>query len=227
MVLVFHGEDLVKSREELNRRIGFAKTKGAEVVRLEGKTANLEDFKQALEALSLWADQRLVVVEGLFAQPQSKRKKAILTYLRQLPSSTNLILWEGKKVHGGSLGGFQAKEFKLPAIIFRLLDSLTPNNQRQMLTLLEENKKTSPPEIIFYMLCRQVRLLILAKDLGKGGLAPMPFWMQSKFLRQANHFSLEQLLKLHQKLLWIDYEQKTGRSLFSLEKELDLLVASL
>jgi DNA polymerase III delta subunit len=55
-------------------------------------------------------------------------------------------------------------------------------------------------------------------------LAP---WQQAKFLRQAQRFSLEQLLKIHRQLLKIDYEQKTGRAVLPLASQLDLLITDL
>lgn len=227
---ILHGENILQSRQELQKGLALAQAKEQEIIWLNGKKAQLLDFKQALETLSLWPNGRLVIIENFFNQPQSKAKKEILNYLKQIAPETNLVLWENKKIDGRKLRGFEKTKttyFKITPVIFKFLDSLRPGNSRQMLAFLCQSQQTEPAEMLFYMLCRQIRTLILAKDLGKRGLSGMPFWMANKFLHQAQFFSLEKLLFVHQKLLQIDYEQKTGRAVMSLDFYLDLLIASL
>jgi len=230
MIEIFHGEDFVKSRDAFYENVKAARLHGREIIKLKAKKAQIIDFKQALETNSFFADNRLVVIEKLFSQPKSKKLQTIFDYLKNLTTSADLIFWEDKKITLPKLkkvGQAKVYYFKLPAIIFQFLDTLRPYNIRQMLSLLQQLKKTEAPEMIFYMLCRHARLLILAKDLGSRGLSPMPPWMSHKFIRQSSHFSLEQLLKFHEQLLKLDYEQKTGQTLMPLDFNLDLLIAAL
>jgi len=77
------------------------------------------------------------------------------------------------------------------------------------------------------MMIRQIKLLIIAKDLGKKGLGNMPSWQKEKLTSQAKFFTLEHLLEIYKKLLEIDFKQKTSRDVFSLSSRLDLLVSEI
>jgi len=81
--------------------------------------------------------------------------------------------------------------------------------------------------MIFFMITKHLRLLILASDLGKKGLKNMPPWRQGKLVSQGNQFGLDKLLNTYKRLLKIDCQQKTGKTPFSLSSQLDLLIASL
>ena len=92
---------------------------------------------------------------------------------------------------------------------------------------LQETLLKEAPELVFSLLIRQVRLLVIARDLGTKGLDRMAPWQKDKLVKQANKFTLEKLLKYHQAFLAIDIRQKTGQASFTMQKQLDLLVASL
>lgn len=223
MIVVLHGENKVASRKALTEKIKFFQEKGGEVIRLNGKTVGLTEIKQACEAKSLFASHKLAVIEGF--------SPLIGNYLKDLPYETNIIFWEERKLTLPQLAKFPPQTkvylFKIEPIIFKFLDSLSSGDNKRMLTLLLDCNKVESAEMIFYMLCRQIRLLILAKDLGRRGLTSMPYWMQNKFLNQSRYFSLEKLLNIHRQLVRIDYEQKTGRAIMPLSFHLDLLVANL
>lgn len=231
MITVLHGENIASSRKVLTEKIKFFKEKGGEVIKLDGRKVGLTEIKQACEARSLFGSNKLVVIERFFSQPKSRQKAEIQNYFQYLSLEIDIIFWEEGKLTPSQLAKFppQTKSylFKVEPIIFKFLDSFSPENTRQSLSLLSQCNKVESPEMIFYMLCRQVRLLILAKDLERKGFAGMPFWMQNKFLNQSRHFSLEKLLETHRQLLKIDYEQKTGKAIMPLSFQLDLLVANL
>lgn len=230
-MLILHGENRVQSRRVLNEKIKFFQEREREVIKLDGKKIDLTAVKEACETKSLFGRNRLVVIEGFFSRAKSGQKTEIENYFQELPDETDIIFWEEKGLTPRQLDKFppQAQKylFKIEPIIFKFLDSLSPGNPRQSLDLLCQCQKRESPEMIFYMLCRQIRLLLLAKDLGRRGLRELPFWMQDKFLRQSHYFTLEQLLGIHQKLLQIDSDQKKGRALMSLSFQLDLLIANL
>ena len=52
-------------------------------------------------------------------------------------------------------------------------------------------------------------------------------WQKSKLTAQSEKFTIDELLRLQKKLLKIDTEQKTGREVFDLAGELDLLLIDL
>lgn len=227
-MLILHGENLVASRVDLTRRISHHKTLGDEIIKFVGNQLNLTQITQALESNSIFGQKRLVVIENLLSAARSAEKEKNLNYLKQT-SPENLILWEGKKIDGRILAHFKAKAilYDLAPIIFRFLDSLAPGNQRNSIWLLHQCLAKDPPELVFYMLGRQIKSLILAADLGLRGLSGMPEWKKSKIISQAKKFGLDKLLKLYRVLLNIEYQQKTGQTPFSLTSQLDLFLATL
>jgi len=225
-MVIFHGENTALSRQRLNEEI--EKFKG-EVIKLEGEKLTLTEFQQAVESRSIFGADKLVVIFGLFSRKPSREKEKILNYC-QKEASQNLIVWEEKKIDSRILGKFKGARiefFDLPKIIYKFLDWLSPLNKKTSLLLFHQCLKKEIPERIFYFLCRHVEQLIIAADLGKRGLENLPEWKQEKLLRQAKAFGLEKLINLYQKLLEIDYLQKSGQAPFSLVFHLDLLIAYL
>ncbi|MBL7159044.1 hypothetical protein ISS85_01055 [Candidatus Microgenomates bacterium] len=232
MFTILHGDHLLASRKALEVMKKTAEKK--EVISFDGKKVTLTDLKQALEARSLFGQEKLAIVENLISLKYSSIKtqeqvKRTFDYLKALPSNTELILWEKKKIDGRRLISFKNAKiqlFQTPAIIFKFLESIQPNNQESMLSLFENCAKTGPVELIFYMIVRQFRLLLLVKDLGKEGVRMAP-WQYARLTNQANCFTLEKLLKIYKKLLKIDYQQKTGQLVFDLKKTIELLLVNL
>ena len=232
MFTILHGDNLLASRKALEAMKKTAEKK--EVISFDGKKVTLTDLKQALEARSLFGQEKLVIVENLISNKKkqttkNKKQNKVFEYLKNLEFDVDLILWEKKKVDGRTLTPFKNAKvqlFQTPAIIFKFLESIQPDNQESMLSLFGNCVKTGPVELIFYMIVRQFRLLILVKDLGKEGVRMAP-WQYAKLTNQANWFTLEKLLKIYKKLLQVDLEQKTGQSAFDLKKATELLLINL
>ena len=228
-MMILHGENNLLSRQKLTNEIANFKLKTqGEILRHDGHNLNLMDLRQALEPSSLLGGSSLIIIENLFSGRAGKEKQKIIDYLKKTVAQ-NLIIWEGKKIDGRTLTSFkgQVLRFDLDPVIFRFLDSLSPGNAKNSLILLHQCLTQDPPEIIFFMLQRQIRFLILAADLGKKGLGQMESWRTEKLIRQARHFTLIKLMKIYRQLLKIEAQQKTGRTPFPLSFQLDLLVASL
>ena len=230
-LFLVHGENYSQSRTRLTSLIEEFKSKNTqEVVKLDGKGVGLEKVKQALESQSLFGNERLVVIENLLTGLASKRQKEIIVYLLGETHRCPLILWEKKEVKKSLLDKFKVKFqiaiFKIPATVFKFLDSLSPNNSRQTIGWLRQTDQKNP-EFTFHMLCQRVRQLILTKDLGKDGLGKLQGWQKARLLSQANRFALDQLVCLYRQLLEIDYQRKVGQISFSLLSALDLLLADL
>jgi len=225
-MVIFHGENTALSRQRLNELL--EKFKG-EIIKIEGKKLTLTELQQAVESQNIFGTDKLVIIFGLFSRKPSKEKEKLLNYC-QKENPPNLIIWEEKKIDGRVLVKFREAKievFDLPKIIYKFLDSLSPFNKKTSLLLFHRCLKKEVPERIFYFLCRRVEELIITADLGKKGIKHFPNWKQEKLLRQAKAFGLEKLINLYQKLLTIDYQQKTGNPPFSLISSLDLLIAYL
>lgn len=224
-MIIIHGDNLVESRQFLSEKIDEAKRTKKELAYFQGKKIELGDFHQALEAKSLFGGEKLVVVENFLSQ--SPAEKIIDYLIKNQPK--NLVIWEGKEISLNKINKLkaQSKLFKLPPIIFKFLDAFLPRNGRYSLRLLKQAVNQSSAENVFYMLARQIRYLIIAQQLGEEGLIGLHPFQQKKMITQTKKFKLGQLLTIHRKLLYIDWQQKTGQAPIDLAGQLDLLVASL
>lgn len=230
MIKILHGENIVESRKALTELATNARSEGTETVSLDGAKTTLTQVRSNLESSSLFGKSRLVIIENLLTGQKSATKTKILQYLAEQKFDNDLVLWEPKEVSKKVLNQLPKVEirfFRVAPVIFRFLDSLQPNNNKEMLRLLKEAKAAEEQEMIFYMIIRQIRLLLLAKDSDNRSLAYLPSWQQKKFLSQSKFFTLDQLKKIHQQLLEIDFSQKTSGDPYSLSSRLDLLIASL
>jgi len=228
-MIILHGENTVLSRLKLQEKTNeFHQKNNGEIINLSAEQISLTDLKQALDSISLLNDQRLIVLENLFSGRKTSHKEKIIDYLKN-NQPDNLITWDGKKIDGRTISSFNAQviSFDIPSSVFKFLDSLIPGNEKNILSLFHQTIKEMPTEMLFFMLAKHWRLLIIAHDLGPQGLKGMPSWRQTKITEQAQRFKLPKLLLIYEKMLKIDYQQKTGKTPLSLICQLDLLLASL
>jgi DNA polymerase III delta subunit len=232
-MLILHGENIVQSRNALFQTISTAKTDGKEVVTVVAKSLTLPILEEALGATSLFGGDRVVVIEDLHSLPKSKKKDELIAFVSAsiANNTAELILWEKRQVTATMLkkfAGAKSQEFKVTNKLFQWLDSLTGQKTsatlQNMLSLLQEALKTDGDFMCLSLLGRQVRLLIETKEGSTASMAP---FMLAKLQKQAQSFTLEQLLTLHHRLLLIDIGQKTSSSRLGLGQELELLMVEM
>jgi len=227
-ILLLHGDNLVSSRDNLKELVDQAKGKGQELIRLNGLIVKPEDLIQALDSASLFMQTRVVVIEELFSRPKSFEREQIFKFLKNLSANVELIFWEkkelGKLVLNDLPQGTQIKLFKTPVLVFKFLDQLSPQTKNKALELYHQLLKQTPVELVFYMICRQIRLLLLA---GDRQMTSGPPWMIGKFSKQASLFSKDKLLTIYRELFRIEKSIKTGKTQMPLDWHLDLLILSL
>jgi hypothetical protein len=224
MLTLIDGDNHTASREALFK---LKQTKNVEIVELEGKKITLTDLIQNLEANSLFSLPKLVIIERLHSRQQSAAKKELLTYLKTYQGDAHVILWEDKTLTPTQAKAVNPKnhlQHKLSKSLFAFLDSLGSGNIKNTLSLLESSLKQDPAELVFFMIIRQVRLLLQAKTSSNLSMAP---WQANKLKTQSGKFSLQKLQTLHHNLLQIDYDIKTGNTLLPLPQLLDNLVIKL
>lgn len=230
MVILLHGDNIVASRNELER---VKKEKVKEVLAFDGGKIGLTELKQALEAGSLFGQERIVILENFLPQKPNAAKNQIVEYLKNLETSVDLILWEGRELEKKLLDSFHdAKKqlFRLDPVLFKFLDSLKPGCGRIAVTLLREVLRREEVELVFYMLVRQFRILLALCDLQENSIpevTKLGSWQKEKLVKQANSFGVEALLKIYHQLLEIDLKLKTGLSPFNLLSTLELFCATL
>lgn len=224
-MLIIHGDNPVGSRDLLNQKIFDYKQKGVkDIVRLDGKKVSLNQIIQSIESQSLFGTDRLVIIENLITRPKSNDKDKIISYLKN-PDISEIIIWESKKLTKTQIKPFKFaknQEFKTLSTIFSFLDSLG-GNKKQIAHKYLESISTNSPGSIFYMLSRQIRLIIQTLD-PEIKIAP---WQKSKLTSQLKKIGIEKTLWIHHQLLQIDERIKTGQSPIGLEGELELLISKM
>lgn len=224
MIILIHGEDIASSRNFLTEQ---RQTHKGEVQLITPETTSPELLTQAFTSSSLFETNRLIILEGFF----TGRKTTVTKEIPKLESSANIIIWEGKKLTLGQISviekifpGVSIKEFKQNQVVFKFVESIRPKNQKQMLTLLQEYFKVEIPEIVFSMIVRQLRLLLLIKSGSADELSP---WQKSRLEAQAKSFNFEQLKSIYAQLLDIDFKIKSGQLAYNLPTAIELFLLDL
>lgn len=226
-MLVLHGDDYVNSRNELQKHKDGAVQKSKEIITLDGQKIQLTDLKQAVESLSLFGTDRLVVIENVFGGQKSARQGSLIDYLIQNQPET-VIVWETKALTPASikkLTNTHIQEFKPKTIIFDFLASIRPNNQKQILKLYQQVLQSDPVELVFFLMVKQMRQLFTASSDPQSLTGPS--WLTTKINSQAKLFSTEHLLKLYQGLFEIEKGLKTGLSPVPIETALEMWLTTI
>lgn len=227
-MLILHGEHELNSRARLIELTSAAKQNGTQVIWLDGKKLTTADLELALGSDTLFANPKLLVIEQVFAGPKSKRKDDLAKALGLISDQTvEVIIWEAKTLTATqlkTLANPKQELFKLSNAVFTWLDALSPAQatkakQQQLFTAAVAAESA---EFCLIMLIRQLRLLIQAKE---NTLTSLPPFMIGKIKKQADAFTLEQLLSLHAAVFGIDKRQKTGTSPANTCQELEVLLA--
>lgn len=226
MTFILHGENTIKSRDQLVKLVDGFKAKNQSVIRLEAKKLDLPKLEEELVKNNLFGENEAIIIEELHSLPRSKKKNALIDLVAS--SDRDIVLWEKRKLTPTMLKKFnnaKTEEFKLTNTLFSWLDIFHPKTPAQKnLGSLRKAIKGNGDYMCFVMLIRQISLLIQVKD---GGTPPGAPFMISKLKKQANNFSLEELLNIHNKLFDIDTKMKSSKTFLSLDQELDILTTTL
>lgn len=218
MHFLIHGEYQAKSRDFLfNLKAKFRKQQ-AEIVELNGEKISLKELKQSLRSQSLFQDQQVFIIENIFSRRKSKAQEEILDYLKNYQGNSVLIFWEkksiGKVLQRRLPEGTQVKEFKTPALIFKFVEQIQPENKAQALQTLDQVLASQDPYFLMAMTIRQIKLLLMLSSGEKVGGAP---WMLAKLKKQASKFESAKLFKIYDQLYFIDKKIKTGKTIMPIE----------
>lgn len=216
MFTLLHGDNLKASREEFN--LLREKSQNYDIIYLEGSKLNSTKLLEALETSSMLLLPKLIIIENLF----NKKKKNEYQEILHQNEDKNVLIWEkseiGKTLLATLPKSTQVKLFKLPFLIFKFLETLRPENSKDALYLFQECLKKEEPEMLFYLLVRQIRNLLITKKMPTGSVIELSSWQINKLTSQGKYFTMEQLLHMYQELLKIDISVKTGLSPFNLTK---------
>ena len=209
-IFVYHGDNIVSSRQAILAKVSQYDPKTTEVIRVEGKHIDDNFIQTNLFSASMFQDSRLIVIENLFSLLKSESKDKIIKSLC-LATDVSVIIWENKEIETKSYSApFIFQVFKLPNELFSFLDRINPDNPGDSLLILEKVKDQVDENYIFLMLVRQIRLLIMAKGKETATLLP---WQVGKLQKQAEMFTENQLYGFYRQLRDIDYHQKTSQGI--------------
>lgn len=248
MITLLHGSDIVASRTYFLEE----KQKYPTEEILDGEKINLTDLTQIFEGGGLFEEHKTVFIEHFFNRKKKKEEFAQLSKYLDKQSTHTIFLWEGKELEKSSLMVFKSatpRAFKLPQTLFIFLDSFKPGNGQALITLFHQTLATTDVEMLFFMLVRQIRLLLALSDARHSGerqrlqnpdsgqtrmtdepidelkrLAP---WQKTKLEQQAKIFSKSSLLELYGKLFELEVAQKTGTLTRNLALSIDFLLLEL
>jgi DNA polymerase III delta subunit len=229
MITLLHGEYIEASRAELNRLIERAK--GREIRRVEGKSVDASLLVQSLESSSLFTTDTLVVVEQLFGKlgRQTKKIAQYAEIITRAADQMDIILWEDSQLTVAMIKHLGAsvavREFTLPVLIFQFLDSVRAGNRKQTLSIFSDLIRTHAPELVFSMLVKRVRQLMLLVTGGQpAGLAA---WQLTRLTTQAKSFTIDELIVLYGKLADAEYSIKSGSSAFTFRQRIEQVLVTL
>lgn len=224
--LALHGDNQQASRQKLLEAIKQAQGKGYVVEHLEG-TVSQEKLANAVLSRSLLAERQLVIIENFISQ--NKKGVEILKNWANREDANSILLWEKKSLTPTQAKAlapyFKILEFKLPSLLFTIIDNFKPGNAKEVLKLYEKAGETLSPELVFIMLARQIRLLLWAK-LEPDSLKVAP-WQRGKLEKTAQSFKLPTLRQIHTNLLQIDRQSKTSTLPGSMSSSLEVLFSEL
>lgn len=231
MIILLHGDHMVASRAELTRSIEESKSRGMDVRQLDGKTVDTLSLTQAVESSSLFGGGVFVVIEGLLTMHGKKERQAtrLIDILKRSAGSVDSLLWEDKEISKTAVGLLGSKVtvrlFKVPPVIWELLDGIKPGNAVRLLALLTQVFARDAAELVFSMIVRRIRHLIMVRD----GVTPeaLQGWQAGRLTSQAKLFTMDKLLAMEKALLEIDVSIKTGTSPFPLAQQLELFIVDL
>lgn len=229
MITIIHGEDTIKSREYFLSE----KQKKKDAIALEGVSVTATDLLQALQGNDLFNETKYIFAEEFFSKRKpGKETDEIISIIKQ-NQAANIIFWESKQLTPKQIAIFKnpvIKQFKPSPVLFQFLDMLKPGNGLQEIKKFHEVVEAEEEQFVFFMLIRQVRLLLALLDDGTefiDEIKRMQPWQKTKLQKQAKQFTSEQLISLYNKLYQLDFEQKTGSLRLPLTHSIDFLLAEL
>lgn len=225
MLILLHGENVSSSREAL---IDLKRNYSPDSVSVfDTKKFDEDKFARVCETPSMFAERRLVVVEG---KPPTIQPFSHLA----MSSSTDVVFWLGEQLKSSNklfklvkdLDG-QVRHFRptIPKHVFGFLDALGYKNKKKALLelhrLLEQGES---PVYLLTMIVWQVRNLLKVKSekLKVKGFHP---YVLRKLRSQVNNFEEEELVGIFRGLLDTEVNLKTTQ--LDPELVLDQLVNSI
>lgn len=232
--MVLHGDDMVRSRQRATEIIQTVRSPALTIIR-----ATIKKPQDALALMHQPQDTLFAETVGycfdnlLSATFATKQKELITQVITALEQQPWCICWEGKTLSPTQLKqltAFQIAAFPITNTLFQLLESLrpqpTPHHQTQTLHLLQTTLQHHDVHLLFAMLVRHFRQLLIVKT-GAQTIDNIHPYARSKLTTQATSFTVPQLTTAVQKLATLEQQLKSSHLGLSLEQSLALFFLEL
>lgn len=227
MITIIHGTDIASSRKAfLDLR-----DKEKDALLINGQNVTLTDLIQYFEGGELFANPKSFFIEQLLSKrKKSKELDQLITVLNSNSVDNNIYLWEEKEITPASLKAFKnsaSNAYKLPQTLFQFMESIKPGNSKQLIRLFHKTIATADVEMVFFMMVRQVRLLMGVMEFTNDPIdevKKMAPWQKGKLQKQADAFEMDELKKIYSRLFKIETGMKTGTLAVSLTSTIDFLL---
>lgn len=224
MFLLVCGEDTVAARNYIHKLKTEYRSNNARI--FEPSAAELEDFIRSESNTTLFGEPVVYLTQGLLPY-WGKQKKKISEQIQALQThpAVTVIDWEPERsLYDLKLKAAPyAKEFKPAASLFDIQDLCAPGCREQFIASLRILVEIHDPFLIFSLLQKRIRILLLIKTgQSTGNIAP---FMKAKAARQARMWSIEKLAAFYTGLARIDHGVKSSSAPLSLAKSLEVLAA--
>lgn len=230
MITIFHGADTAESRKAFLDQ----KQKDKDSVLIDGSVINLTDLTQIFEGGELFIERKSFYIEQLLGKrKKSKDLDLLVKYIVDQAESNNIFIWEATELTKSNLNKFKnpvLRLFKLPQTLFLFLESIKPGNGKMLIKLFQQTIETSDVEMVFFMMVRQIRMLIGFIEPTSDSIDEikrMAPWQKSKLQNQADFFEVQELKDLYSKLFEIEKGMKTGTLVSSMTQTIDFLLLTI
>jgi len=224
--MLIHGSDTAASRKKLQDTVNSVHD---ETVYFNGNYITLADLLLANEAGSFFSSGKTIVIENFFKGAKQIEKDKIFDYAKNESIQNLIVFWEDREVSAKDklFKKDEIFKFDFPKLLFKFLDDLGRQPAKVLLNYFHTLQKEKEAELIFSLIVRQFRLLLMMSDpkvTGNGKLAP---WQIAKFRQQARNFPADSLMGNYRALLNIDYRIKSGLTPFKMDQLIDIFLVNL
>lgn len=227
MIFLFHGNNLVASREaflQLQRQYAAAaESDSAAAIFSLSSSATLPQFQEVCEPAALFGGSRLVIME-IPLKEAVRRQAALINdasfpdYLKNKPESTHVALWFDEELPARhpllqALKGERAARIfcahLVPPNVFSFLEELA--NRRREGALRQfcywQRREINNVYLLTMMAWQLRRLLAFFYGVSLGRTAP---FVRLRLTRQVKNFSGNELLSFYEELSILDAKSKSG-----------------
>lgn len=205
-VILVHGDDRERSEERLKKFVSVAKARGWNIAEIGSSSLNIIE---EVSSNDLFQKEKLFVLKDLRVLTP-KIKKWLDSNLESV--SGNLVIYSNKTLNKTTKAVLpkinKEEEYKLPVVIFKLLENFYPGNANSSIKLLSQSLEKGAPEFVVALLARHLKDLYLVKE-GEGVLS-LPSWRMGKLRSQASRFEEGGIERIIEKLAEADFKSKTS-----------------